>query len=136
MNADNIFPGFSVSASALKAERIRMQAIAQNLANINTTRQGNKKIPYQRKEVIFEEILKKGNFEGVKVAQIANDSSPPKIIYDPDHPDADSKGYIKKPNIDLHFEMVDLMTSSRVYQANLLAMKVYKDMAQRTLNLG
>jgi len=130
-----IFEAFSISASGLAAERVRMEIIAENIANINTTRQEGKKIPYQRKEVIFEEIVDSQK-RGVKVASIEEDNAPPIAIYSPSHPDADSKGYVYKPNIDLHFEMVDLLSAARAYQANLVAMRTYKQMVERTLAIG
>lgn len=136
-NEMSLFDAFSISSSGLEAERVRMKAIANNIANINTTRQDGEVDPYKRKEVIFEEVLqgKSGN-KGVKVAEIMEDDTPHKVVYKPNHPDADENGYVKMPNVDLHFEMVDLVSASRSYQANLVAMKLLRTMVEQTMNLG
>ncbi len=125
----------SISSSALKAERIRMQIIAENIANINTTRKEGIVEPYARKEVVFQELYEK-SLCGVEASEIVQDPSPPVKVYKPGHPDANEEGYVLKPNVDIHFEMVDLISASRSYQANLVAMKISKEMMQRTLNMG
>jgi flagellar basal-body rod protein FlgC len=135
MKSDALFSQFSVNASGLLAERVRMQAIAENIANIHTTRQNGIAKPYQRKEVLFSEVVDKA-MQGVAVAGIEPDTTPPQMVYRPGHPDADDKGYVRMPNVELHFEMVDLLSAARAYQANLVAMKVSKEIAQRTLTMG
>ncbi|NUM33648.1 MAG: flagellar basal body rod protein FlgC [Candidatus Brocadiae bacterium] len=125
----------SISSSALKAERIRMQTIAENIANMNTTRTEGEIAPYCRKEVVFQEVYKK-SLSGVEATEVLQDSAPFVKMHKPGHPDADKDGYVLKPNVDLHFEMVDLISASRSYQANLVAMKLSKDMIQKTLNMG
>ena len=130
------FPELTISGSALKAERLRMQAVAENIANINTTRQNGEIAPYQRKEVVFSELLDVSEPGSGVTASVEQDGTPPVLLYRPGHPDANEQGYVSKPNIDMHFEMVDLISAARSYQANLLAMKLSKEMAQRTLSLG
>ena len=113
-----------------------MQAIAENIANLHTTRIDGQKNAYQRQEVIFEEVRQESQGQGVKVAEIVNDPMAPRRIYRPGHPDADGQGYVEMPNVDIHFEMVDLISAARAYQANLVAMRLSRDMAQQALNLG
>ncbi|BBM85015.1 flagellar basal body rod protein FlgC [Candidatus Uabimicrobium amorphum] len=131
---ENLFRSLNISNTGIRAERTRMNIIAQNLANVNTTRQNGEKTPYKRKEAIFEELLNKEK-AGVVVAEVVEDESSPITEYNPNHPDADKSGYVHKPNIDLHFEMVDLLTAARSYEANLLAGKLFKDIAERTISL-
>ncbi len=131
----NMFHSLNISSSGLQAERLRMQTVAENLANINTTRQNGEKTPYQRKEVVFDELLSEEGFTGV-TANVELDESDPIKVFQPNHPDADENGYLHKPNIDNHFEMVDLLSSSRAYRANLVAVNITKDLIQRTINVG
>lgn len=135
------------SSSGLTAQRIRMNVISSNLANINTTRtaQGG---PYRRKEVIFsahpvgpsfEETLKSqmaNKLEKVKVVGIANDPRPPILKYDPQHPDADERGYVAMPNINIIKEMVDMMSATRSYEAGVAAINATKNMALKALEIG
>lgn len=141
------FLGFDISASGLTAQRLRMDVIANNIANVNTTRtpQGG---PYRRQMVIFESRLKElmlnlplprqiqalGN--GVRVAAIVEDLSPPMLVYDPQHPDADASGYVAMPNINIVTEMVDMISATRAYEANIMALNASKSMALRALDLG
>lgn len=125
-----------VSASGLSAERLRMDLIADNLANANTTRTPDGQ-PYRRKVAIFEPITPTPRMPGgVRVAQIAADASPPRMVYDPSHPDADANGYVTYPNVDIVHEMVDMITASRAYEANIQAFNAAKDMFMRTLDIG
>lgn len=124
------------SASGLSAERLRMDLIADNLANANTTRTPDGQ-PYRRKVAIFEPIAPTPRMSGgVRVAQIAQDASPPRMVYDPSHPDADPNGYVTYPNVDIVHEMVDMITASRAYEANIQAFNAAKDMFLRTLDIG
>jgi flagellar basal-body rod protein FlgC len=124
------------SASGLSAERLRMDLIADNLANANTTRTPDGQ-PYRRKVAIFEPIAPTPRMlGGVRVAQIAQDASPPRMVYDPSHPDADPNGYVTYPNVDIVHEMVDMITASRAYEANIQAFNAAKDMFLRTLDIG
>jgi flagellar basal-body rod protein FlgC len=134
----------SVSASALTAERTRMDVAAENLANAQTTRTAAGG-PYRRKVVELEEAPAQGGGfgaalqgalnRGVQVAGIAQDSTPLKTVYDPGHPDADARGYVQMPNVEPVEEMVDLITSSRSYEANVTAMQTAKSMFTKTLDL-
>jgi len=124
------------SASGLSAERLRMDIIADNLANANTTRTPDGQ-PYRRKVAIFEPITPTPRMPGgVRVVQIAQDPSPPRMVYDPSHPDADPNGYVTYPNVDIVHEMVDMITASRAYEANIQAFNAAKGMFLRTLDIG
>jgi flagellar basal-body rod protein FlgC len=127
-----------ISASALVAERIRINLISSNIANANSTRtpEGG---PYRRKDAVFAAMLDKaqqGAPGGVQVMGIVEDNSPPQLRYDPDHPDADPLGYVAYPNVNVVEEMVDLMTATRVYEANVTAMKAGMDMEMKALQIG
>ncbi len=125
-----------VSSSGLSAERLRMDLIADNLANANTTRTPDGQ-PYRRKVAIFQPITPTPRMPGgVRVAQIAADSTPPRIVYEPGHPDADANGYVAYPNVDIVHEMVDLITASRAYEANIQAFNAAKNMFMRTIDIG
>lgn len=137
------------SASAMTAERLRMDIIANNLANINTTRGANGD-PYRRRVVIQEErrsdfrtlltdeVSKLGpaQGEGVRVTAIREDESPFKLKHDPSHPDADENGMVRLPNIDLLQEITDMMLSTRVYEANVTAFNAAKAMALKAMEIG
>lgn len=143
----NFFNAFRISASGMTAQRLRMNVTASNLANINTTRtrQGG---PYRRKDVIFSSqrmpgsfghALKsemKNNLVGVKVSRIIEDPRPPSTKYAPYHPEADKNGYIRVPRINLMEEMVNMMSATRSYEANVTAIKASKDMAMKALEIG
>jgi flagellar basal-body rod protein FlgC len=122
-----------------------MDVTAENLANAETTRGANGQ-PYQRQEVVLQQI---GGFGaalagamnqttaagGVQVSGIVSDPTPDQLVYDPGNPDADSKGYVKMPNVNSVTEMVDMIDESRSYEANVTAMNTSKDMYQKTLGL-
>ncbi len=125
-----------VSASGLSAERLRMDLIADNLANANSTRtpEGG---PYKRKVAVFEPITPTASMPGgVRVVGIAHDPTPPRLVYQPGHPDADPNGYVAYPNVEMVHEMVDLITASRAYEANIQAFNAAKNMFLRTLDIG
>jgi flagellar basal-body rod protein FlgC len=146
-----MFDGLEVSATGLTAQRLRMDVTAENLANAQTTR-GTDGQPYRRKEVVLQEIPQ-GGFGaslaaamgggqgsgqapgGVQVAGIQDDQTAGKLIYDPGHPDADARGYVRMPNVDTVAEMVDLISASRAYEANVTAMQASKQMFTKTLDL-
>jgi flagellar basal-body rod protein FlgC len=142
----SLFGGLEISASALTAERLRMDVVAENLANAQTTR-GAGGNPYRRKEVVLQERASSfgaslsaamgdgGNSKGVEVAGVVEDQTPLKRIYDPGHPDADAEGYVSMPNVDTVTEMVDLIGAQRAYEANVTAMQAAKQMFARTLEL-
>lgn len=141
-----MFDSMRVSASGLSAERLRMDVIAQNLANANTTR-GPDGQPYRRREVVFQSQaqpmthspgateVKSNQLQGVKAVAIVEDSSPLRAVYDPSHPDADENGYTYLPNVNPVTEMVDLTTATRAYEANVTAMNAAKTMATRALDI-
>ena len=145
----SMFGGMEISASALTAERLRMDVVAENLANAQTTR-GADGQPYRRKEVVLQERAASFGASlssamntsrpapsggGVEVAAIAEDQTPLKRVYDPGHPDADAEGYVSMPNVDTVTEMVDLISAQRAYEANVTAMQAAKQMFARTLEL-
>lgn len=123
-----------ISATGLLAQKFRMNIIAQNLANVNTTR-------YRRKDVVFaafkgfHPFLRSVKAEGVGVLGVIEDRSGYKLVYDPHHPDANSKGYVEMPNIDPVVEMVNMITASRAYEANLVAISVAKSMALKAVEI-
>ena len=143
----NFFDSMRTSASGLTAQRLRMNLVSNNLANTNTTRtaQGG---PYQRQEPVFSaipvknafgEILKGelgANLSDVNVTEIINDQRKPLIKYDPMHPDADQQGFVSMPNINVMEEMVNMMTASRSYEANVTAISTSKNMVQKALEIG
>jgi len=128
-----------ISASALDAQRIRMNLIASNMANVHTTKteEGG---PYKRKDVIFVSLPFESNrsreVEGVRVAEIVEDLKPPLMIYDPGHPDADEEGFLSMPNINVIEEMVNMMIAVRAYEANVTAFNLSKGMFIKTLEIG
>src|SRR4051794_20059116 len=145
-----LFDAIDISGSALSAERLRMDVTAENLANAQTTRGANGQ-PYRRKVVELQQAQEGGSFgsalsgamggggdsqpSGVRVAGIAQDSAPNRMVYDPGHPDANAQGYVSMPNVDPVTEMVDLITESRGYEANVTAMQSAKTLFSKTLDL-
>ncbi|WP_404330217.1 flagellar basal body rod protein FlgC [Mesobacillus maritimus] len=145
----SIFNSFHISASGLTANRLRMDVVSSNIANANTTRAqlvNGEWVPYRRKSVEltqtgvspFEQKLQtamnKGN--GVAVSQIKKDPTPFPLTYDPTHPDADENGYVRLPNVDPIKEMVDLMSATRSYEANVTALNSSKNMFMKALEIG
>lgn len=126
------------AASALLAERTRMDIVAGNLANINTTHdaEGNY-APYRRKIVNFGSVLdqESNKINGVHVSSIEEDPSEFKMIYDPSHPNADEAGYIKMPNVAVEREMVDMLSAKSSYQANIKTIQVFKSMYNAALEI-
>ncbi|MGI6452765.1 MAG: flagellar basal body rod protein FlgC [Syntrophomonadaceae bacterium] len=130
-----------ISASGLTAERIRMEITAENIANIDTTRTSDGG-PYRRKLAVFQEVLDKKISQnqligkGVRVSHIVEDRSAPIKVYDPLHPHAAGDGFVLMPNINLADEMVDLITASRAYGANVTVLNATKAMALKALSIG
>jgi len=129
---------FKISGSALEAQRIRMNIIASNLANAQSTHtpEGG---PYRRKDVVFSEILEDvigKDPGGVEVSEIIEDQRPFQVVYDPHHPDADPEGYVKLPNVNLLEEMVNLISASRAYEANVITINSAKSMVQKAMEIG
>ncbi len=143
----DFFDAMQASSSGLSAQRLRMNLISGNLANVNTTRtrEGG---PYRRKEAIFaarpvtesfKKILadrQRKQLSMVAVDRIIEDSNPSVMKYDPQHPDADEKGYVAMPNINVMEEMVNMISATRSYEANVSALKAAKEMASRALEIG
>jgi flagellar basal-body rod protein FlgC len=133
----NLISGVNVTASALNAENTRMDVVAENIANAYTTHAADGQA-YKRKVVSFESMLDPAGSgqNTVQVSQIATDNTPGATIYDPSNPDADKKGMVQMPNVNISTEMVDLMTSSRDYEANLSVIRNARQMAQKALTIG
>jgi len=139
----DFFTAFNISASGLTAQRVRLNTISSNLANINTTRTPSGG-PYQRKDVVFTAVNENDSFDNilqdkvksVKIEEIIEDSRPFKFVYDPYHPDANKEGYVAYPNINLVEEMVNMLSASRLYEANINAVKTTNKMAQKALLIG
>ncbi len=137
----------NISASALTAQRFRMDIISQNIANSTTTRtEGGG--PYRRKLTVFEERecsafdnvlkskMKSATDGGVRVTEVIEDETPFVPVYNPSHPDANEEGYVMMPNVNTTEEMIDLMAASNAYDANLTAFNAIKAMAQSALSIG
>jgi len=144
----SVFNTLRISGSALTAERLRMDVIANNVANSQTTRTAEGG-PYQRQQVVFSPqssggpgafaAALRGEFNpstGVRVAALVTDSRPGRTMYDPTHPDADEEGFVEMPNVDLVTELVDMMSARRAYQANTTVIQATKDMARSALEIG
>ena len=137
----SLFSAMDISATGLASQRLRMNVIAENLANVNTTRTSAVG-PYRRKEVIFAARKPPLSFrdmlaspEGVGVIGIVEDFAAPKMVYNPQHPDANNEGYVAMPNIDIVTEMVNMIDAARVYEANTTAISVTKSMIQKALEI-
>ena len=135
----NLIPAVDITSGALAAQKMRLDIVAQNIANAQTTRtpQGG---PYQRQVVSFEtELVKRTgglSLQSVRIGGINPDPTPGQSIQNPQHPDADAEGVVKMPNVNLAFEMVDLISASRAYEANLSVVKNGRNMAMKTLEIG
>lgn len=149
----SIFSAFRITASALTSQRLRMDVIANNVANAETTRTeaGG---PYQRQQVVFEAkqdspILRRSSGQdsipasvnstpgqGVRVAAILADDSPGNRVYDPNHPDADEDGFVTYPNVNVVTEMTDMLSATRSYEANVTVFNALKNLALRALDIG
>ena len=133
----------AASASALTAERVRIEVAVSNIANAESTRGANGE-PYRRRDVIlsmgtvdsFDSALGRASATGVKVVDVVEDQSPFQVRFEPSHPDADEGGYVSLPNVDTAEEMVDMLGAARAYQANLTAIGLIRDLMQRALDLG
>lgn len=133
-----------IAASGLTAERMRMEVAANNIANVHTTStpEGG---PYRRQQVQFSSVMSKAigrssqnsdeAMRGVRINGISRDTSELPTVFNPGHPDANAEGFVRMPNVKLPMEMVDLMTASRAYDANLKSLTVFKQMAEQALSL-
>lgn len=149
----SIFTAINTSVSGLSAERTRMDIIAKNIANASVTRTASG-VPYRRQMVVFQEkketfgdmvsrmargqisTFPKESEQGVKISKVVEDKTPFKKIYDPGHPDADGEGYVLMPNVDHIKEMVDMISASRGYEANIAAVNAAKNMATKAMEIG
>ena len=143
----NFIDALHISASGLTSQRLRMNVVSSNIANSHTTRtpEGG---PYRRKDVVFSSQPVRNSFQDmmnsqisdklseVKVVDIIDDPAPPVLKYDPQHPDADQRGFVRLPNINMIKEMVNMMSATRSYEANVTAVKATKNMAQKALEIG
>lgn len=137
----NLISGIDITGSALNAQKTRLDIVAQNIANAQTTRTPNGG-PYQRQIISFEtELVRREGAAGpalqsVKVATLGTDRTPGQQVHNPQHPDAGPDGLVTMPNVNLSYEMVDLITASRAYEANLAVAKNARQMAYKTLQIG
>jgi flagellar basal-body rod protein FlgC len=131
---NEMFLPLKVSATALEAQKVRLNVLASNIANASST-QTPEGGPYRRKDVVFKTYIYDRESVGVDVPQIVEDQSPFRTVFDPAHPDADKNGYVSYPNINVLTEMVNLMTAQRAYEANLTMITSYKEMYMRTLDI-
>ncbi|HLR07922.1 MAG TPA: flagellar basal body rod protein FlgC [Bacillota bacterium] len=144
----SVFDAMNTSASGLTAQRLRMDVISSNIANAQTTRanldENGEFEPYRRKMVTVEPkandfrsfLHKAAHGKGVRVTQIVEDDEPFKLVYNPNHPDADETGYVQMPNVDPLKEMVDLMSATRSYEANVTTINASKNMLMKALEIG
>ncbi|NLJ91373.1 MAG: flagellar basal body rod protein FlgC [Clostridiales bacterium] len=143
-----LYSGMNISSSGMTAQRLRMDTIAQNIANVNTTRDEDGNV-YRRKTVVFQEKSSKAfgkvfaerldaaRGKGVKVVAITEDEETPlNMVYDPSHPDADEDGYVSYPNVNTVTEMTNLIDASRAYEANVTAFNASKSLALKGLEVG
>jgi len=143
------FGALDISASGLTAQRLRMDTISQNIANVNTTNTKDG-TPYKRKVPVFEERVSGGIFDGylksafkgdnigdgVRVSNIIEDNAPFKLVYEPGHPDANAEGYVSLPNVEVVTEMVNMISASRAYEANVTAINTTKSISMKALEIG
>ena len=138
-----ILSGMEISASGLAGERLRMEVAANNIANIDSTMtpEGG---PYQRKQVTFAAAMENvmsagsnaaGELYGVEAVGVSEDKTPGQLVHNPGHPHADANGYVKMPNVNISHEMVDMVTASRAYEANLKSLETFRQMAEQSLSL-
>lgn len=145
-----LFSTFDTAGSGMTAERLRLDVIANNLANARTTRTPDGG-PYRRQRVVLaaraDQGARPGRFasflaqqalpgQGVRVVGIVDDPQPPRRVWDPYHPDADEEGYVLLPNVDVVTEMVDMISATRAYEANATVVQAAKTMAQAALEIG
>jgi flagellar basal-body rod protein FlgC len=148
----NLIPGIRATGNALAAEKVRLSVVAQNIANAHTTRDSDGGV-YKRKLVAFEALIDEAKepvafnhskknlgydarHNGVRVDDVFDDTTPGRKIYNPDHPHADGEGMVEMPNVEVAREMVDLISASRAYEANLSVARTARQMAMKAINLG
>lgn len=132
----SLFNIFNVAGSGMAAQSQRLNVVASNLANADSTTSANGQ-PYRAKQVVFSATPVDGsNAQGVKVAAVVEDNSPMKMLYDPKHPMANEQGYVAMPNVNVVDEMVNMISASRAYQNNVDVMNTSKTLLLRTLTIG
>lgn len=134
----NILASTAITATALDAEKMRVDITSQNIANAHTTR-GIDGQPYQRRIVAFESVLNQQmgpNMQGVRISEVKRDETPGEIINNPEHPHADEEGNVQMPNVNIAYEMVDMVTATRSYEANLAVVRNARQMANQALAIG
>lgn len=132
----SLFNVFNISGSAMSAQSQRLNVVASNLANADSSTSVNGQ-PYKAKQVIFSAVpMNSPDANGVKVDQVIEDTSAPKMVYDPKHPQADENGYVAMPNVNVTEEMVNMISASRAYQSNVDTMNAAKSMLLKTLTIG
>ncbi|MFN3604689.1 MAG: flagellar basal body rod protein FlgC [Leptonema sp. (in: bacteria)] len=149
-----MFTSMNIAATGLSAQRLKLDVIANNIANINTTRNAQDNGPYRRKQVVMTPINLRSNWRspifplgldtgigrGVKVLKITEDKRPFRYVYDPTHPDAiqigPKKGYVEYPNVNIVEEITDMIAASRSYEANAQVIQSSKQMFQKALDIG
>lgn len=140
-----IFDSMQINTSGLNLERLKLDVISSNIANVNTTRTDDGG-PYLKQEVTFEETIKRQQSHftgqttdksfGVQATEIVEDEDNTKLVFEPTHPDADENGYVAYPNVDMADEMIDLITTLRSYDANVTAMNASKSMLNKALEIA
>ena len=141
----SIFDSMQINASGLSLERLKLDTISTNIANVNTTRTEDGEGPYLKKEVVFEESLKQVESSmagqgteksfGVKPTEIRENTEDIVMGYDPTNPDANEEGYVQQSNVNMADEMIDMMTTLRTYDANVTAMNASKEMLSKALQI-
>ena len=132
----SLFNIFNVAGSGMAAQSQRLNVVASNLANADSTTSANGQ-PYKAKQVVFSTVPVDGaTAQGVKVTAVVEDNSPMKMVYDPKHPMADAKGYVAMPNVNVVDEMVNMISASRAYQNNVDVMNTSKTLLLKTLTIG
>jgi flagellar basal-body rod protein FlgC len=134
----NVLASTAITATALDAEKMRVDITSQNIANAHTTK-GIDGQPYQRRIVAFESVLNEQmgpNMQGVRISDVKRDQAPGEILYNPAHPHADENGNVQMPNVNIAFEMVDMVTATRSYEANLSVVRNARQMANQALSIG
>lgn len=141
MPFNDLFAAGAISSTGMSAERFRMEVIANNIANANSTRSANGG-PFRRQDVVFAEVLgattRPGGapeLRGVQAVQLVEDPTELNRVYMPGHPDADAEGFVLMPNVQLPIEMVNLLTAARAYEANLRAAQTFRQMNEQALTL-
>ena len=143
MSIDRMFHAVNISASGLAAERLRMEIVANNIANANSTRTPEGDGPFRRQDVVFATVLdeqemgapESRRLAGVRAVEIIEDPSELPRIFNPGHPDADADGFVTMPNVHLPIEMVNLVTATRSYEAGVRVIQSFREMADRALSI-